>query len=90
MSRRRSPRNPQNPDVSREAIIEALLDDLCVKFGFCLDPLAKEALHTNPPPDASAFTDRVISAEGLNPITVDTALRNGMIALVETRAAHVL
>lgn len=89
VSRRRSPRDLNASEASPEATLEAVLDELCVTFGFCLAPSAKEALRTDPPSDAFAFTDRVITAEGLDPITIDTTLRTSMVELVEARAGRI-
>lgn len=48
----------------REA--EILLNDLCVRLGFCLPPLDHIRLRDNPPPDADAFTEAVLRAEGID------------------------
>jgi hypothetical protein len=90
MSRRRSERALEVTDTSPEAILEALLDHLCVKFGFCLPPDAKEALRTDPPKGVQAFTDAVITAEGMDPIFLDTSLRRRMRDMVEQEAGRIL
>lgn len=51
-----------------------LLNDLCVKLGFCLPTQDVERLVDHPPPDVLAFTDAVFLAEGLAPDTADRAL----------------
>jgi hypothetical protein len=72
-----------NPTVTDDGKLteheaEKLLDDLCVKYGFCLPPLWKARLMRNPPRSIDKFLDTVIRAEGLNPITVDTSMHKAM------------
>jgi hypothetical protein len=50
-----------------EAEARQLLDDLCVKLGFCLSPEDNRRLLDNPPREVLAFTDAVFAAEGLEP-----------------------
>ena len=45
MSRRRTVRQMEDEVDFREAVIEALLDELCVTLGFCLPPDEKAALR---------------------------------------------
>lgn len=66
--------------------IQALLDQLCVDLGFCLPPDAQEELCESPGTDVDAFTDRVIVAEGLDPIYLDGHLRRQ----IRERVARVL
>jgi hypothetical protein len=48
--------------------IQRLLDELCVRNGFCLPPQAQEQLRrTLPPFDVDKFTDAVFAAEGMDP-----------------------
>jgi hypothetical protein len=47
--------------------IECLLDDLCVRLGFCLPPSEHADLVEAPPPSVESFTDAVFRAEGLDP-----------------------
>jgi hypothetical protein len=49
-----------------EAEVGQLLDDLCVRLGFCLSPDAKRRLVQSPPGDVDAFTDAVFAAEGMD------------------------
>ncbi|MCG8555447.1 MAG: hypothetical protein MJD61_09205 [Proteobacteria bacterium] len=51
-----------------------LLNDLCVELGFCLPPADVERLAAAPPTDVLAFTDAVLSTEGLSPETADRHL----------------
>jgi hypothetical protein len=90
MSRRHSHRALEVEDTSREAILEALLDHLCVTFGFCVAPDAKEALSTRAPEGVHAFTDAVIAAEGMDPTSLDTSLRRRMREMVEQEAGRIL
>lgn len=41
-----------------------LLEQLCVKLGFCLDPVEWQRIVDDPPTTAEAFTDEVIVGEG--------------------------
>ena len=90
MSRRRSSRAAEVKDTSREHTIGSLLDNLCVTFGFCLPPDAKETLCTFPPEGVHAFTDAVIRAEGMDPETLDTDLRRSMREMVDLKAGRIL
>jgi hypothetical protein len=51
----------------REAEVQQLLDDLCVKLGFCLPPTEQRRLRESPPLDADSFTDAVVEAEKMDP-----------------------
>ena len=43
-----------------------LLDSLCVKLGFCLEPEPYTSLCMNPPSNPESFADAVMEAEGLS------------------------
>ncbi|MFI0481664.1 hypothetical protein [Actinomadura sp. 9N215] len=43
-----------------------LLDDLCVRLGFCLDPTDQAALRASPPTNVDSFAEAVFRAEGLD------------------------
>jgi hypothetical protein len=45
---------------------DRLLNDLCVKLGFCLPPADQLRITQHPPRDVRAFTDAVFLAEGLD------------------------
>jgi hypothetical protein len=90
MTRRRSDRALEVKDSSREAVLETLLDHLCVTFGFSLPPDANEALRTDPPEGVDKFTDAVITAEGMDPVLLDTSLRRRMREMVEQEAGRIL
>lgn len=66
--------------------IQPLLDQLCVDLGFCLPPDAQQELIESPGTDVDAFTDRVIVAEGMDPISIDSDLRRQ----IRQRVARVL
>jgi hypothetical protein len=44
--------------------VETLLGQLCVRYGFCLPPLAIERLSTDPPTSVEEFTEAALIAEG--------------------------
>jgi hypothetical protein len=48
-----------------ESEVQRLLDELCVKLGFCLPPEEARLLRRSPPTDVDGFTDAVFDAEGL-------------------------
>lgn len=55
--------------------VAQLLDQLCVELGFCLDLESRASLIQDPPVGVDEFTDVIIRAEGLDPLTVERALR---------------
>ena len=63
-----------------------LLDDLCVRHGFCLPPAARTALVASPPADSHAFAAAVFRAEGLDP-AVDKRLYAQVHGLIQQRFA---
>lgn len=69
-----APQSRLTPECAR-----ALLDCLCVKYGFCLTPLWYARLRDNPPPSADKFTRTVFLAEGLDPDTADGAMFKAML-----------
>src|SRR5262249_11882411 len=62
--------------------VEELLEELCVKLGFCLDRADRDQLVEHPPLDVDSFAEAVIRAEGLDPISIDTRLRQQVRAVV--------
>ena len=48
------------------------LDELCVRYGYCLPPDDYRRLIEDPPQDPEAFVDAVLVAEGLNPVVTET------------------
>ncbi|GAA4609321.1 hypothetical protein BJY16_007270 [Actinoplanes octamycinicus] len=51
--------------MARLSEVEWLLNDLCVRLGFCLPPAAARRLIQSPPADADAFAEAVFEAEGM-------------------------
>jgi hypothetical protein len=64
--------------------VERLLDELCVRLGFCLPPNDQRRLQASPPTEVEAFTDAVFVAEGMDP-RGHPNLRKQVVACV---AAH--
>ena len=54
--------------------IEVLLGKLCIELGFCLSPEAHSQIVSLAPPDVGQFVAAVVSAEGLDPDTMDREL----------------
>ena len=52
-----------------------LREQLCVKLGFCLEPVEWQRIVHDPPTTADAFTDEVIVGEGMDPVTINSGLR---------------
>ncbi len=61
---------------------EKLLYELCVTLGFCLPPDDNKRLIASPPSTIDAFTDEVIRAEGLDPLTMSSNLGAQMREIV--------
>lgn len=62
--------------------VTRLLDELCVRLGYCLPPEDRDRLIAGPPSSIDAFTDAVIEAEGLDPILMDTQRRQQVRRMV--------
>ncbi len=62
--------------------VEVLLDRLCVKLGFCLQPADYVSLIESPPIDVKSFTDAVIAFEGLDPTTYDRRIYRAVREMV--------
>ena len=58
--------------------VPALLDELCVKLGLCLDPDSRARISISPPKDLDAFENAVLRAEGLDPLQTDRRLRHDL------------
>ena len=56
----------------------ALLDELCVKLGLCLDPDARARISIATPRDLDALEVAVLRAEGLDPLHTDRRLRHDL------------
>jgi len=59
-----------------------LLDDLCVKLGFCLPPEARRRLESEVLSTTTEFVDAVFKAEGLDPQSADRHLYRQVSELV--------
>jgi hypothetical protein len=55
--------------------VEALLWDICVRYGFCLPPDQQEALIAAPPTDVDSFVDAILIAEGIDPLLCEKPMR---------------
>ena len=60
-----------------------LLDDLCASLGICLAPERRAALLAAAPPNAAAFVEAVVRAEGLDV----QALRESLRRQIDIRVA---
>jgi hypothetical protein len=60
-----------------------LLDGLCSSLGLCLAPERRDALLAAAPPNAAAFVEAVVRAEGLDPQAMDQHL----LRQIDTRVA---
>jgi len=72
--------------------VELLLQELCVKLGFCLPPKEIVRIEQNPETDIDAFTDDVIRSEGIDPINgISLEFRRSVRAIVKNhfRAAEI-
>jgi len=70
-----------------ESEARSLLDNLCVRLGFCLPPEASALIVANPPQSVSAFANAVITAEGLDPTIYDRHIYRQVKAMV-AKAFH--
>jgi hypothetical protein len=59
-----------------------LLNDLCIRLGFCLPREARERLTGAPPPTIDEFTAAVFVAEGLDPSTAGRRIYRAVQAMV--------
>lgn len=60
----------------------ALLDDLCVRFGFCLPEAEARQLVSHPPSDPEAFASAVVLAEGLAWAELSAALQRQLLEVI--------
>jgi hypothetical protein len=59
----------------RASDVQGLLDELCVKLGFCLPPGEQHRLAKSPPQDVDSFTDAVLEAEGMGDMSYTSIRR---------------
>ncbi|MDE0855968.1 MAG: hypothetical protein OSA97_16260 [Nevskia sp.] len=65
-----------------ESDVQWLLDELCLRLGYCLQPAQQAMLRNNPPLSANAFVDAVLVAEGLQPELVGKERRRQIMNIV--------
>ncbi len=64
--------------------VQRLLNELCIKLGFCLPPDDIRRLCESPPDHADSFTDAVFEAEGMGGMSyVDKYLRRQVREVVD-------
>lgn len=59
-----------------------LLNDLCVRLGYCLPPEDQQRIIDDPPTSVDAFTDAVVAAEGFDPVLMATEQRQQVRRMV--------
>ena len=59
-----------------------LLNDLCVRLGYCLPPDDQQRIISDPPTSVDAFTDAVVTAEGFDPVLMATEQRQQVRRMV--------
>lgn len=47
--------------------VARVLDELCVELGFCLPPVERQRLQSDPPNNAVLFAEAVFAAEEMDP-----------------------
>ena len=67
---------------------ERLLNDLCVKYGFCLPADGYDKIMDEPPTELSEFVDLVFTLEGLDPETADLHLKRKIRDLIVQAHHH--
>jgi hypothetical protein len=65
--------------------VQWLLEDLCVKFGFCIPPAEQKRLAIAHPDTAEDFVAAVVKAEGSEIGLIDKHLRREMEEYVRAR-----
>lgn len=82
-----SRRHPGN-HTRRESQAELALTELCSKLGYCIPPDGRDAILRDPPPDAEAFVDAVLVAEGRDLNIVLKQERRPMLDIVNRWAVY--
>jgi hypothetical protein len=67
--------NTEAIDFKNATRVDALLSDLCLKYGICLALEDHDALVRDPPEDPDAFVDAILVAEGFDPILCDKQVK---------------
>ena len=62
--------------------VTKLLNDLCVRLGYCLPPEDQQRIIADPPTSVDTFTDAVVIAEGLDPVLMATEQRQAVRRMV--------
>lgn len=78
---------PMNKGLSTKEV-QSLLDELCTRLGYCLQPAHQATLRSNPPLNVSAFVDAVLVAEELKPEIVPKERRNQLLTVVSAAFAR--
>jgi len=75
----------QDGDVGSKPVtrVEALLEELCLRYGYCLPREKRDAILAELPVDAQAFVEAVLVAEGRDPSLVDEPHRKALAEVVE-------
>jgi hypothetical protein len=83
MSKRRPGRNAR-----RASRAECALGEMRMTLGYCIPTAEQEEILSSPPPDAEAFVDAVLVAEGLDPNRLLTSRRSGMLDILTKWAVY--
>jgi hypothetical protein len=82
-----SKRHP-GKDPIQESRAELALGELCGQLGYCDARYKQDAIFADPPPDADAFVDAVLLAEGRDPSLVLRQERRPMLDIVGKWAVY--
>ncbi len=70
--------------------VRAVLDRLCMRYGFCLPPMEIERLATSPPTDIDEFTETALAAEGYGFCRTDTLCQQAREVVAQAFVDHQL
>jgi hypothetical protein len=59
-----------------------LLNNVCVRLGYCLSREYQQRIIDDPPTSVDAFTDAVVRAEGFDPVLMATEQRQQVRRMV--------
>lgn len=68
--------------------VPALLDELCITLGLCLQPEDRARLSIAPPTDIDEFERAILLAEGMDPLTTDRRVRHALRECIERYHNH--
>lgn len=74
--------------MRRESRADLALTELCSTLGYCIPPDERDAILRTPPPDAEAFVDAVLVAEGRDLNIVLKQERGPMLDIVNRWAVY--